>query len=425
MPLKGFFSGEEKVTKIPVFHSPRCDACKLCKQVESPKMGVSGEGQKRILICGEAPGETEDQQGEAFVGKTGQLLESTLDELGINMRRDCWIINAIRCRPWHWNEDKTRKVNRSPTDKEIAWCRPYTTGKGAPYGDMAKLDPDVVILLGAAAVTSVIGWLWKEDAGGINRWAGWRIPCQKPQMWICPTWHPSHVIREEKSTVLKMMWTKHLKAAVSLKGKPWKKGVPNYEDMVRVELIPSQAAGMIRSIIDMGLPTAFDIETLSLKPDSSNAGIISASMSNGAVTVSYLWGGEARQASLVFLESKVPKIGWNMKFETRYLRSVEGIQIKNWVWDGMLAAHLLDNRPDCCGLKFQAFASLGQSSYNDHIEPYLKAPTPNAKNKINSIGKRSLLLYGGLDAVLEYQMAKVQSKKMGVDIFNNPKNGGV
>src|SRR5437879_5510271 len=97
---KGFFAALDVVeNKAPASLIPKCGACGLFKTCQSPKMPPSGKGRKRILICSEAPGRNEDEQGIHFVGKAGQFLEECLEECEINFRKDCWITNAIICRP--------------------------------------------------------------------------------------------------------------------------------------------------------------------------------------------------------------------------------------------------------------------------------------------------------------------------------------
>lgn len=417
MALQGFFkAAQEPAARRPLYLTPQCGVCKLHQAVDHGKMQVSGEGRRKIMIVGEAPGESEDAQGEPFVGTTGRLLEQTLAEWGIDMRQDCWIINVVRCRPWEWDKHKTKKLNREPTDKEIEWCRPYTTGTGDSYGDIKKLQPEVIILLGSVAVKSVVGWLWKEDPGGITRWAGWQIPCQRLNAWLCPAYHPSYVVREEKSPVVKLLWKRHLREACRLRRRPWPKGLPDYAGQVRVEMMPRQAAQYIDAITRDGKPASFDIETTTLKPDGPHAEIVCCAISNGVITVSFPWVGEGRQAALRFLTSKVPKIGFNQKFEQRWLMAREGVRVRRWVWDGMLAAHILDNRPEISGLKFQAFALLGQESYDDLVKPYFAADAPNKPNRIRKLDLRALLHYCGLDAVLEWKVAQVQSKKMGITL---------
>ena len=63
----------------------------------------------RIVLIGEAPGETEDETGKPFVGRAGQLLDKFLEEAGISRQDDLYIINTVKCRP---------PENRVPTDVE-------------------------------------------------------------------------------------------------------------------------------------------------------------------------------------------------------------------------------------------------------------------------------------------------------------------
>ncbi len=153
--MKGFFSSTPALRQsLPI--AAQCHLCKLDKGCLSPKMGVNGRGERKILIIGEAPGKNEDKRGIPFIGETGRLLYKTLRKFGIKMRRDCWIINSARCRP---------PKNQLP-EKSIDFCRPNVVN------DIKELNPEVIILLGGAAVKSVLGWLFKPEAGGITKWAG-------------------------------------------------------------------------------------------------------------------------------------------------------------------------------------------------------------------------------------------------------------
>src|SRR4051812_20143993 len=94
---------------------PLCGVCGLLKGCRSPRMPVSGEGRKGILIVGEAPGMNEDERGIQFCGKTGKLLERTLAKFDVDMRRDCWLTNSLACRPPRNKIDDARKID---------YCRP-------------------------------------------------------------------------------------------------------------------------------------------------------------------------------------------------------------------------------------------------------------------------------------------------------------
>jgi hypothetical protein len=124
--MDGFFTRSEMLqVRAPKAVSPRCGACGLFKTCNSPKMPVDGRGRAGILVIGEAPGREEDEQGRPFVGATGQLLRDTMEELGVDLRQDCWLYNSIICFP-----GDTRIKTPSPV--EIGYRRQY-------HGDLVRI----------------------------------------------------------------------------------------------------------------------------------------------------------------------------------------------------------------------------------------------------------------------------------------------
>ena len=67
------------------------------------------------MFIGEAPGADEDQQGEPFVGRAGQLLNNMIKAMGMQ-REDMYIANIIKCRP---------PGNRTPERDECETCSPF------------------------------------------------------------------------------------------------------------------------------------------------------------------------------------------------------------------------------------------------------------------------------------------------------------
>lgn len=165
-------------SKPPPPPFPLCERCRLFKRCKTPRMPPSGKNGRRIMIVGEFPGAGEDEEGRAFVGPSGQLLSRLTRKWGVNLREDCVLLNALSCRP---------KRGFVEDERAVEYCRPLVLNA------IEKYDPVVILPLGKRAVRSVIGHLWKEDTGGVLRWAGWKIPCRKPNAWIC---HPSHVLVE-------------------------------------------------------------------------------------------------------------------------------------------------------------------------------------------------------------------------------------
>ncbi len=409
--MAGFFQAQAPTAtglRIPLL--PECGICKLDKGCHSPKMKVFGQGRKGIMVIGEAPGKTEDEQGRPFIGDSGQLLAKTMDRFGVDLYEDCWIINSVRCRP---------ALNKLP-EKAIGHCRPNVKN------DIEKLKPRVLILLGGSAVKSVLAWLWGEDVGTISRWDGWTIPCQRINCWLCPTWHPSYILRTgygvsgKENDVRQLLFERHIKAACELQGRPWDP-VPDWDKRLVVTLDTDKAAELVTDLMRSGKPLAFDYETDRLKPDHKDAHIVSCAVSNGRTSVAFPWMGDVIETvGHLLFDGNIPKIGYNISFEEKWSVKEFGYGVENWVWDGMLAAHTLDNRPDICAADFQAFVLLGVDNWKGPMEPYMKAKTRaggnNAPNRVPEAPLPDLLRYNAKDALFEWFIAREQSRKMGVEL---------
>ncbi len=393
---KGFFQSSKLAGKAAEPRIARCGLCGLSKHCISPKMPPTGKGKRKILVVAEAPGEREDKNNTQLIGRAGQRLRKTLKKLGVDLDRDCIKTNAVICR---------REGNETPTDDMIQACRPNL------IKTIHKYQPNVIILLGAVAVKSLLSSIWKEDMGTISRWGGYCIPCHNPNAWIVPTFHPSYIMRRDDK-VLNRIFKQHLKMAVrKSKSKPWKE-VPSYKDEVEVIMNPSRAVREIKEMVHRGGMVSFDYETNCLKPDGKGIKIVSCSVCwKGKKTIAFpMHGSEMYNAIDIMLKSPMPKIASNLKFEDRWTRAIMGHPVKNWLWDTMIAAHVLDNRPSITGLKFQSFVWLGAESYDDHIKPFLKSVKGSKFNRIHEIDWKDLLLYNGLDSLLEYKVAMKQMK---------------
>jgi uracil-DNA glycosylase len=397
--MKGFFASSQlSVLKAPTRLIPRCGECGLYKHCTSPKMEPSGKGLRRILIVGESPGSDEDEQGKPFVGVSGRFLKDTLTRLGVDLRKDCRITNSLVCRP---------ASNATPDTHQIDCCRPNL------IKTIEEFDPYVIIPLGGAAVQSLLGYIYKHnDIGGISRWSGWKIPCQKINTWVCPTFHPAYILRSDKNPVPGILFKQHLKRAVKIKSRPWDE-VPDYPSQVEKILDPTEALIAISSFHASEM-IAFDYETTTLKPEYAGAEIVCCSISNGDRTIAYPWMGEAVQGTSDLLRSpSIRKIASNLKFEERWTRFVLGHRVANWWWDTMVAAHCLDNRPKITGLKFQAFVLLGAEAHEEHVRPYLRVKGQQMNRIREDVNFDQLLTYCGLDSLLEYKVAQIQMKKIG------------
>ena len=192
--------------------------------------------------------------------------------------------------------------------------------------------------------------------------------------------------------------------------------MPDYESQVeRVGV--SKAARFLREVIRRGGRASWDLECTTLKPESGEAEIVCCAVCwEGKKTFAFPWHGEVIEAMRDFLLSPVKKIAANMKYEDRFVSRKLGVEVKNWHFDTMQAAHIEDNREGVTSLKFQAFVRLGQGGYDEHIESYLKSKNSNKANQIKRLSMRELLLYCGMDALLEFKLAEIQMREMGYEV---------
>ena len=78
----------------------QCMSCRACGLADTRTNVVFGVGSPtaEVLLVGEAPGASEDQQGEPFVGAAGKLLDDMLAMIGLR-RQEIYITNSVKCRP--------------------------------------------------------------------------------------------------------------------------------------------------------------------------------------------------------------------------------------------------------------------------------------------------------------------------------------
>lgn len=149
-----------------------CHACTLCAQRKQAVLGV-GDPQADWLFIGEGPGAEEDERGEPFVGQAGKLLDNMLAALGLNRHQKVYIGNAVKCRP---------PGNRTPSADEMSACKPFLERQ------IALIQPKIIVLLGKAAVHSVLGEDKSLAAMRGKRYEHAGIP-------VVVTYHPAYLLR--------------------------------------------------------------------------------------------------------------------------------------------------------------------------------------------------------------------------------------
>ena len=117
-----------------------CTRCRLHKGRKNIVFGV-GHVNADIMFIGEGPGADEDEQGEPFVGRAGQLLNNMIQAMGIK-REDVYIANIVKCRP---------PGNRTPERDECDTCSPFLLRQ------IDIIQPKMIVALGATAAKTLTG----------------------------------------------------------------------------------------------------------------------------------------------------------------------------------------------------------------------------------------------------------------------------
>jgi uracil-DNA glycosylase len=135
-----------------------------------------GNPHARLMFVGEAPGRDEDEQGEPFVGRAGQLLTKIIQAMGLQ-RSDVYIANVLKCRP---------PDNRNPEPDEVATCEPFL------FRQIDAIRPRVIVALGTFAVRTLL-----QTQAPISRLRGRVYPFRGAQ--LVPTFHPAFLLRNPES----------------------------------------------------------------------------------------------------------------------------------------------------------------------------------------------------------------------------------
>jgi DNA polymerase len=118
-----------------------CTRCKLHRLGRKQIVFGVGNPQAELMFVGEGPGADEDQQGEPFVGRAGQLLNNMISAMGLR-REDVYIANVVKCRP---------PQNRTPERDECETCSPFLMRQ------IATVRPRLIVALGAVAARNLLG----------------------------------------------------------------------------------------------------------------------------------------------------------------------------------------------------------------------------------------------------------------------------
>jgi uracil-DNA glycosylase len=158
--------------------------CRACDLWKSGTQTVFGEGSANaeVMLVGEQPGDREDIEGRPFVGPAGRLLDTALEQAGIDRSR-VYVTNVVK--HFKWRPRGKRRIHQKPNMEEVGACRPWLDA------ELEKVKPRVVVCLGATAAQALLGRQFR-----VSRQRGEFVDSPLAER-VTATVHPSSILRTD------------------------------------------------------------------------------------------------------------------------------------------------------------------------------------------------------------------------------------
>jgi uracil-DNA glycosylase family protein len=184
----GHVDVEELIPANPDLEQLRdiAQSCTGCELYKSGTQTVFGEGapEATVMLVGEQPGDQEDKQGHPFVGPAGRLLDTALDEAGID-RTDVYITNVVK--HFKWMARGKRRIHKKPNLSEIRACRPWLES------EIDVVRPLAIVCLGATAAQALLGPQFR-----VTKQRGEFVESPLAP-FVMATIHPSAILRADEA----------------------------------------------------------------------------------------------------------------------------------------------------------------------------------------------------------------------------------
>ena len=156
-----------------------CTKCPVSGHINKKVYGF-GSPHSDLMVIGEGPGRTEDEQGLPFVGKSGEILDRIMYHYLQRQRGQYYVTNIVKCRV-----ALPDQKDRAPNDEEIKACIHFLEEQ------IEIVRPEVILTVGKVAGCAITG---QVDAkmytlrGKVFRYNRTPVVC---------TFHPAYVARNE------------------------------------------------------------------------------------------------------------------------------------------------------------------------------------------------------------------------------------
>jgi uracil-DNA glycosylase family 4 len=429
--MQGFFE-VEKVKPKKKKNTKRisgCESCKAYQTCKSPKLGVQGHGDKKILLIGDPVTKREDKTGRVFSDMSSAYLKEELRSIGIDMERDTWMLNSIQCHSEQTSPSMLQGCRRK-LDEAIR-----------------ELQPKKILLLGGMACDMFLGNRIEKSRIGMGnpeRWYGMSAPDQEYGCWVHATYHPKFVLnalserkrlmkkwgsyREQADTVLwkqpRLVEDDNFRIR-SLYFKKYLKTIIHSKQFIKEDytsycsFVPTveEAISLMVSMKRHAKYLFMDFETNCLLPYRDDSELYTVSLFEGTCSYSFPFFSDNKRFVRMFKKLMTDpdiRVGIaNYGFEDMWTREKLGFTITNCYWDTVLASHILRPTIDSANnLKVNAYLVSGDLGYDAETDGYLKGVVdkdPYSLNRIKELPIKTVGIYNALDS---YHTGKVAFHQM-------------
>lgn len=338
-----------------------------------------------ILFVGEAPGETEDQKGYAFVGRSGQLMHEVLhSDTKIASKYAVRFTNVVRCWPWRTPNGS----QKTPAIPETKHCAGFLTD------EIKRTQPKVIVTLGAVALKVVMG----SNGASLRKLDGKirEIKVDGRKIYVFPVYHPAYILRNDHLAGDYIDNFRELERSMKkiAKGKsPRRKIAEGHYEICRSF---KRAMRVIREFRKSKKKFAYDIEakvnfTRRNGETSPNVNVRGAKIAlvglcnepGKAFCIPYFhrevdWTKQQRKKikkslSALLMDNEIPKVAQNKKFDNGAFKVLWGVDIPWEVDDTMSDHYVTDETQGTHSLDHLAYQyATDLAGYKEAIEPLEK-----------------------------------------------------
>lgn len=419
--MNGFIPPKKKINrkKINTKKITLCESCGAYKNCKNGKLSYSGNGDKGILIIGGQVSRREDRDGAPFTDIASAYMREELSNIGIDIQRDCWSLNAVQC-----------YTEKAPTSSMKDGC------KRRMDEVIKELSPKKILLLGGLATDMFLQERIQKSrigSGMPERFMGKAIPDQEYGCWVIINYHPSFVLNAlvEKRKILKKYNNYRERKGKALWEQPqlikddsfrikslyFKKYLKNIlvtEEFKAVDYISkceyinnvTDAIGVMRTLLKEKV-LSMDYETTSLLPYKSDSEILCVSFATHEYAYSFPIFNENKVFMRIYKKlltsEDINLVIANFGFEDMWTREKLGFAITNCYWDVVLGAHII--RPTIekvTNLKVNAYITNGVLGYDANVEPYIKGRVekdPYSLNRLKELPPKTVGMYNAEDSL--------------------------